>query len=246
MPCSREASGHVTYRIARGEPLSLRRVAGVRWRPMDQRRANPTAAAVRTRPWCQRADTSPCPLLTGEGSPRCPRPVRRRHCIARRGCGEARLPSPLGGEGGSAKPRRMRVDRVSGVARASVQRRRPHPPLPGHLLPPRGEGKRRRGLHESNPRPPRIPHTPLAHHPNGAANRRCASGWVTGRRLRVESRSTPGRLRGTALGVLRPLCEELAGTVASHHAFVPCRTARQPDEGNWRSRARGGGWLSTR
>ena len=26
-------------------------------------------------------------------------------------------------------------------------------------------------------------------------------------------RSTPGRLRGTALGVLRPLCEELAGTV---------------------------------
>eukprot|EP01035_Chromulina_nebulosa_P015774 gene15774-20894_t len=29
------------------------------------------------------------------------------------------------------------------------------------------------------PRPPRIPHTPLAHHPNGAAIRRCASGWET-------------------------------------------------------------------
>ncbi len=117
------------------------------------------------RPQRRTADTSPCPLLTGEGSPRCPRPVRRQ---------------------------------------------------------------------ETYPRPPRIPHNPLAHHPNGAAIRRCASGWVTGRRLRVESRSTPGRLRGTALGVLRPLCEELAGTVASHHAFVPCLTARQPDEGNWR------------
>jgi len=32
-----------------------------------------------------------------------------------------------------------------------------------------------------------------------------------GRRLRVGLRPTPGRLRGTALGVLRPLCEELAG-----------------------------------
>ncbi len=137
----------------------------MRCRPLDQRGANPTAAAVRSQPRCQRADTSPCPLLTGEGSPRCPRLVRRQ---------------------------------------------------------------------VTYPRPARIPHTPLAHHPNGAANRRCASGWVKGRRLRVESRSTPGRLRGTALGVLRPLCEELAGTVASHHAFVPCRTARQPDEGNWR------------
>ncbi len=32
-----------------------------------------------------------------------------------------------------------------------------------------------------------------------------------GRRLRVGLRPTPGRLRGTALGTLRSLCEELAG-----------------------------------
>lgn len=140
-PCPRRMRG-TSLTGSRAENLSpRRRGAGVRCWPLDQWGANPTAAAVRTRPRCQRVDTSPCPLLTGEGSPRCPRPVRRRHCIARRGCGEARLPSPLGGEGGSAKPRRMRADRVSGVARASVQRRRPHPPLPGHLL-PRGEKER--------------------------------------------------------------------------------------------------------
>ena len=35
--------------------------------------------------------------------------------------------------------------------------------------------------------------------------------WGRGRRLRVGLRPTPGRLRGTALGTLRSLCEELAG-----------------------------------
>ena len=40
-----------------------------------------------------------------------------------------------------------------------------------------------------------------------------------GRRLRVGLRPTPGRLRGTALGVLRPLCEELAGRDATRYGF---------------------------
>jgi len=48
--------------------------------------------------------------------------------------------------------------------------------------------------------------------------------WGWGRRLRVGLRSTPGRLRGTALGVLRPLCEELAGTVGG---ITPSSHARR-------------------
>ncbi len=162
------------------------------------------------------------------------------------------FPAPSFSPRGRRWQREALTDEGSAAARALIPCRTFSP-----------EGRRR----QPYPRPPHRPHTPLAHHPNGAAIRRYAGGWVTVRRLRVESRSTPGRLRGTAEsrrlrrrlplkvmqtaqaclnGVLRPLCEELAGTVASHHAFVPCRTARQPDEGNWRPRARGDSWLSTR
>lgn len=63
---------------------------------------------------------------------------------------------------------------------------------------------------ETYPRPP-TPHLSSPHLvPEGQP-----SGGMPlagrGRRLRVGLRPTPGRLRGTALGVLRPLCEELAG-----------------------------------
>ncbi|CAI0343121.1 hypothetical protein BO1005MUT1_210186 [Hyphomicrobiales bacterium] len=82
-------------------------------------------------------------------------------------------------------------------------------PLPlSHL----GEGfpalNRCRRDNLSPPSPPRLssPHLVPEGQPSGGmplAGR--------GRRLRVGLRPTPGRLRGTALGVLRPLCEELAG-----------------------------------
>ena len=50
-------------------------------------------------------------------------------------------------------------------------------------------------------------------HPRGAAIRKASRWWGWARRLRPALQAGLGRLRGTALGVLRPLCEELAGTV---------------------------------
>ena len=116
-------------------------------RPLDQRIASPTAATVRSPPRRPSADTSPCPLLTGEGSSRCPRSVRTRRGIPRRGCGEAPLPfSPRGrrwiGEAETDVGRlgeRRRAGRWRSGA-ALIRQRCALPPSP-----PRGEGKTRRG-----------------------------------------------------------------------------------------------------
>ena len=52
---------------------------------------------------------------------------------------------------------------------------------------------------------------------------------------------------GTALGVIRPLREELAGTVYGIRLVAPCRSRRDdPTRGAGVETARGGGWLSTR
>ncbi len=62
---------------------------------------------------------------------------------------------------------------------------------------------------------PVPPTTPILAppHPRGAAIRKASRWWGWARRLRAGLHPALGRLRGTALGVLRPLCEELAGKV---------------------------------
>ena len=58
------------------------------------------------------------------------------------------------------------------------------------------------------------PHTPCLSSPHLVPEGQPSGGMPLagrGRRLRVGLRPTPGRLRGTALGTLRSLCEELAG-----------------------------------
>jgi hypothetical protein len=151
----------------------------VRCRPLDQRGANPTAATARTRPRCQWADTSPCPLLTGEGSPRCPRFVRRRRGIWRRGSrphrqrrgeplsckergrGEVSAPGPA-----ERKPNRSRRDRraLSGkrptpLPALSLQERVPRAVRASFL--PRGEkegaSRLRTNLSPPSPHPPYSP-----------------------------------------------------------------------------------------
>jgi hypothetical protein len=69
----------------------------------------------------------------------------------------------------------------------------------------------RTNIEHTNLSPPLRPRVySLAHHPNGATVRRYAGGWVRVGACGRGLRPAPGRLRGTALGVLRPLCEELA------------------------------------
>jgi hypothetical protein len=86
------------------------------------------------------------------------------------------------------------------------------------------------------PAPPTLRYNPLAHHPNGAAVRRYARGWVRVGACGRELRPAPGRLRGTALGTLRSLCEELARKEAGGTGLRP--RARQGDEPHWRLRPR--------
>jgi hypothetical protein len=49
-------------------PSPVRRRAGMRCRPLDQRSASPSAAPARPRLMRRPSDPSPCPLLPGEGS----------------------------------------------------------------------------------------------------------------------------------------------------------------------------------
>jgi hypothetical protein len=73
--------------------------------------------------------------------------------------------------------------------------------------------RRRTRPSELIPAPTDLPYPATTSSPRGSHPEVCRW-WGWGRRLRVESRSTPGRLRGTALGTIRSLCEELAGPVA--------------------------------
>ena len=63
------------------------------------------------------------------------------------------------------------------------------------------------------PRSSKPPHNPPTSSPRGSHPEVCRW-WGWGRRLRPVSQAGLGRLRGTALGTLGSLCEELAGQVA--------------------------------
>jgi hypothetical protein len=64
-------------------------------------------------------------------------------------------------------------------------------------------------------------------HPRGAAIRKAQPWWGWARRLRPGLHPGPRRLRGTALGTLGSLCEELAGKVAG---ITPASHARRRDD----------------
>ena len=71
---------------------------------------------------------------------------------------------------------------------------------------------------QTNPRLPHRPYPPTTSSPRGSHPEVCRW-WGWGRRPRPVSQAGLGRLRGTALGVIRPLREELAGRQGDAQGF---------------------------
>ncbi len=92
---------------------------------------------------------------------------------------------------------------------------------------------RLRAVQESNPRPAHHPHnrrtsSPRGSHPEGKPLVGVGAAPAAG--FAPRSREASGhRPRDNTIPV-----RGARWTGRSHHAFVPCLTARQPDEGNWR------------
>ena len=132
------------------------------------------------------------------------------------------------GRGAGVRVCRRALERDGAVA-PSCCNGRPSSGRPGHLLP---TGRREEGGAvplKTNPRRFSLPYPPITSSPRGSHPEVCRW-WGWGRRLRVESRSAPGRLRGTALETLRPLCEELAGRMMGRRTDGD---GRDEPQANW-------------